>query len=70
MDFAVPNAAPGRCEKCRGSGQFRWGASVNGAPPKHGGPCWSCQGSGRQDHTQIKRNEAFNRYQMRRLASV
>ena len=59
-DFAVVNSKPGRCEKCRGTGTFGWGASVNGKMT-HSGTCYSCRGTGKQDATQIARNACYNR---------
>ena len=35
-DLSVPNAKPGRCEKCRGIGRYSWGAVINGKP-QHAG---------------------------------
>jgi DnaJ-class molecular chaperone len=62
-DFAVPNAKPGKCAKCRGTGVYRWGGgTVNGVFRGKEGPCHSCRGTGYQDHTQIKRNECYNRH--------
>jgi DnaJ-class molecular chaperone len=62
-DFAVPNAKPGTCEKCRGSGTYSWGTVVNGVP-SHSGMCFSCRGTGRQDVRQIRRNETYNRFKI------
>ena len=60
-DLAVPNASPGRCGKCNGTGEYRWGAVIDGKP-SHRGVCHSCRGTGRQDKTQIARNMAYNRH--------
>jgi DnaJ-class molecular chaperone len=65
-DLSVPNAKPGPCAKCKGSGVYVWGAVINGKPT-HSGPCHSCRGTGHQTAADIKRNEAFNRHQIRRL---
>jgi len=62
-DFSIPNAAPGECSKCSGSGEYRWGALVNGKPSKSG-PCHSCRGTGQQTVQQIARNNAYNRYKI------
>ena len=62
-DFSIPNAAPGQCSKCSGSGEYRWGALVNGKPSKSG-PCHSCRGTGQQTIRQIARNNAYNRYKI------
>lgn len=66
-DLSVPNSKPGLCAKCRGTGQYSWGAVVNGKPT-HVGPCHSCQGTGQQSARDIKRNEAYNRYKINILA--
>lgn len=62
-DFAVPNTKPGKCEKCSGSGTYRWGATVNGQP-RHSGPCHSCGGTGEQSVKDIRRNQAYNRHKI------
>lgn len=62
-DLAVPNAAPGRCEKCRGTGLYCWGAVVNGNAEKSG-PCHSCRGTGRQSQSDIRRNYAYNTHKI------
>jgi len=65
-DMSQPNAKPGRCIKCSGSGRYRWGAIENGRA-KHEGPCFSCQGTGRQTSRQIRRNQAYNRFKVARM---
>ena len=65
-DFCVPNATPGTCEKCLGSGQYRWGAIINGVASKSG-QCHSCLGTGQQTQKDIHRNTAYNRH---KLASI
>ena len=67
-DLSQPNAKPGTCRKCNGSGVYAWGACVNGKIT-HSGPCFSCQGTGRQDVRQIKRNETYNRYKIAAIFS-
>jgi excinuclease UvrABC ATPase subunit len=62
-DLAVANSKPGRCEKCNGSGLYRWGAVVNGKPT-HSGPCHSCRGTGHQTGRDIGRNHAYNRHKI------
>jgi DnaJ-class molecular chaperone len=66
-DMSVPNAAPGTCEKCRGTGLYRWGAIVNGKASKEG-PCFSCRGTGQQSKSQIRTNNAYNYFKLRRIA--
>jgi DnaJ-class molecular chaperone len=65
-DFAVPNEKPGRCAKCRGTGVYRWGATVNGKT-EHEGPCFSCHATGRQSWRQIRRNKAYNRHKLTQI---
>lgn len=62
-DFAVVNSEPGECEKCSGSGQYKWGAVVNGQASKVG-PCWSCIGTGKQTTRDMRRNRAYNRHKL------
>ncbi len=66
-DLSAPNAKPGQCVKCHGTGEYRWGAVVNGKPSKSG-QCHSCRGTGRQTSRDISRNEAYNRHKLARLA--
>jgi DnaJ-class molecular chaperone len=66
-DMSEPNNKPGQCGKCRGTGTYRWGASVNGKMTKSGS-CHSCQGTGQQTRRDIRRNEAYNRYKISRMA--
>jgi DnaJ-class molecular chaperone len=69
-DFAVPNATPGRCAKCNGSGVYRWGgAVVNGVFKGKEGSCHSCGGTGRQTRTDIARNMAYNRHKLADMAA-
>jgi DnaJ-class molecular chaperone len=64
-DFAAPNAAPGKCIKCSGTGTYRWGgAVVNGKFVGKEGACHSCRGTGIQTHRDIARNNAYNRFKL------
>jgi DnaJ-class molecular chaperone len=65
-DLSQPNDKPGQCCKCRGTGIYKWGATVNGKTACSG-PCYSCQGTGKQSTGQIKRNKAYNRYKIARM---
>jgi DnaJ-class molecular chaperone len=67
-DLSVPNAAPGKCAKCGGSGKYCWGGTVNGKPV-HSNTCWSCKGTGKQTSADIKRNEVYNKYKINRILS-
>jgi DnaJ-class molecular chaperone len=62
-DLSHANEVPGTCGKCKGTGEYRWGAVQNGRPSKSG-PCHSCRGTGKQDIRQIARNNAYNRYKI------
>jgi len=68
-DMAVPNDKPGVCAKCKGSGVYSWGASVNGKM-QHSGPCHSCRGTGKQSRRQIMRNQTYNRHKLNELAGA
>jgi DnaJ-class molecular chaperone len=65
-DLSMPNAKPGECCKCQGSGLYRWGAVVNGKAT-HEGTCFSCKGTGRQDSKQIKTNITYNRFKIAQM---
>jgi DnaJ-class molecular chaperone len=66
-DLAVENSAPGPCQKCKGSGEYRWGASVNGKMT-NAGKCFSCKGTGQQDKKQIVCNRVYNRHKIAAMA--
>jgi DnaJ-class molecular chaperone len=65
-DMSVPNAQPGECAKCHGSGEYRWGAVVNGKA-QHVGKCHACGGKGHQTAADIKRNQGYNWHKLRSL---
>ncbi len=67
-DFSYPNAKPGTCAKCHGTGVYSWGANVNGRPSKSG-PCYSCKGTGQQSRRQIQTNHAYNRHKLAEIAA-
>ena len=58
-DFSQPNAKPGKCIKCKGTGRYEWGGTENGRARKSG-TCYSCRGTGKQDWRQIRRNHTYN----------
>ena len=62
-DLAVENVKPGTCEKCKGSGRYSWGASINGQMSKSG-PCYSCKGTGKQSAKQIICNRVYNKHKI------
>ena len=64
FDFAMPNEKPGQCNKCNGTGVYRWGHNGSTGKP-HSGSCHSCRGSGVQTPRQIRRNHAYNRHKAR-----
>ena len=66
-DLSQPNDEPGQCTKCRGSGEYRWGAVVHGQPSKSG-RCYSCAGTGRQGQADIRRNRTYNKHKIARMA--
>jgi len=65
-DLSQPNAEPGECIKCRGTGKYEWGTCINGKM-QFSGTCYSCGGTGKQEVRDIKRNEAYNRHKIRRM---
>lgn len=65
-DLSHPNDAPGPCGKCRGTGVYRWGATINGRSEKQG-TCFSCRGTGKQSKRQIARNRTYNVHKIARL---
>lgn len=68
-DFAVVNERPDEtCGKCRGSGQYAWGAVINGKP-SNVGMCYSCKGTGVQSRTQIRTNRAYNHFKAQRISA-
>lgn len=67
-DLSHPAEAPGECPKCRGTGLYCWGGTLNGKPIKSG-PCHSCRGTGRQTASQIATNKAYNRYKIAQIAA-
>lgn len=67
-DLSQPNTEPGLCAKCKGTGTYSWGASVNGRSSKSG-TCFSCAGTGKQTTRDIKRNRTYNKYKVARIVS-
>jgi hypothetical protein len=49
------------CERCQGSGVYYWGASVNGVMT-HSGDCYACQGKGRLNQDDFRRNWGYWNY--------
>jgi DnaJ-class molecular chaperone len=67
-DLAVENVKPGPCEKCKGSGVYAWGASINGKM-QFSGSCHSCRGTGQQSNRQIMINRTYNRHKIAAICS-
>lgn len=67
-DLSQPNDKPGACVKCRGTGTYSWGASVNGKM-QHSGTCFSCRGTGKQSDKQIRRNHTYNKHKVAQIMS-
>lgn len=67
-DMSQPNEKPGTCGKCRGSGEYRWGGTINGKS-RFSGSCHSCGGTGHQDRRDIARNNAYNRHKIIHLGA-
>jgi DnaJ-class molecular chaperone len=65
-DLSQPNSKPGKCGKCSGSGQYRWGPQINGQS-KYSGQCHSCGGKGFQTRRDIRRDVTYNRFKIARI---
>lgn len=50
-----------KCERCRGTGVYGWGASVNGKM-EHSGPCFRCEGKGFQTAEDVRRNDYYDNH--------
>lgn len=50
-----------RCERCRGSGTYFWGACINGVM-SHSAPCARCNGKGWMDFDDMRRGRAYDKY--------
>jgi DnaJ-class molecular chaperone len=68
-DLSQPADRPGTCPKCRGTGTYRWGATVTGRST-HEGTCFSCSGTGQQDEKQIRRNHGYNKFKVAQIARM
>lgn len=47
-----------KCDRCGGTGRYQWGACVNGKM-SHSGPCFACEGKGRQNQSDFARNRCY-----------
>lgn len=61
---SVDRSALIECDRCRGTGVYAWGGTVNGKPV-HTGECFRCGGKGEQDAHDRKRNHNYDRYGIR-----
>jgi hypothetical protein len=48
------------CERCKGSGTYYWGASINGKM-SHSAPCARCGGNGRMTFDDMRRGRAYDK---------
>ncbi len=55
-----------KCGRCAGTGQFVTMVK-NGKPTGPGGICYRCEGKGRQNYTDAKRNTYYDKHQIVRL---
>ena len=47
------------CDHCDGSGQYKWGGTVNGRP-KFSNTCFRCKGKGRMDADDCSRTATYH----------
>ncbi len=57
------------CERCKGTGTYSWGASVNGKMT-NSGPCARCGGDGRMTFDDMRRGKAYDNYVINRACRV
>jgi hypothetical protein len=50
-----------KCDVCKGSGVYRWGASINGVM-QHSGPCFRCESKGYQGQADYVRNRIYDNH--------
>jgi len=53
------------CERCKGTGEYSWGGTINGRPV-HAGACYRCSGTGRQTMCDFRRNRGYDNHSVRR----
>ncbi len=53
------------CERCRGTGEYAWGACVNGKMTNTG-PCFRCNGKGIMNFDDMRRCKAYDNYAIAR----
>ena len=62
--IAAIKAITVKCERCRGSGVYTWGGTVNGRPI-HTGECFRCGGKGWQGVADFRRNYGYDNHAIR-----
>lgn len=58
-------AATFECDRCGGSGEYLWGACVNGVMT-HRGTCYGCKGEGVQGQDDFRRNYGVRMHAFRK----
>ena len=53
------------CERCKGSGTYSWGASINGKMT-HSAPCARCAGKGYMTFDDMRRGRAYDNHAIAR----
>ncbi len=56
-----------KCTRCKGSGTYYWGVSVNGKM-SHSAPCARCGGNGQMTFDDMRRGRAYDGYAIARAA--
>jgi len=54
-----------KCERCRGTGTYYWGACINGRMT-HSGPCARCGGNGEMTFDDMRRGRAYDNHSIAR----
>ncbi len=50
-----------KCDKCKGTGIYKWGSSVNSKMTYSGG-CFRCSGNGQMDFDDMRRCKAYDNH--------
>lgn len=50
-----------KCERCRGTGTYSWGACINGRMT-HSAPCARCGGDGKMTFDDMRRGRAYDNH--------
>lgn len=58
-----------KCERCRGSGTYYWGAQINGRMT-HSASCARCGGKGHMDFDDMRRGRAYDSHAIARACRV